>query len=178
MLGWYFSKGRGDLCIALDYLPLGDLQTFVATHGPLAEQDSQQIIGQVLHGLDIMHEAGFAHRDVKPQVQPAIFQSHRSTSDDAIEYSNTAIPIIRQRLIGRHLVLVDQTGRLWHQQERRRDDHGSQHRLANVHGSRALLPAYGISQNRSQTRGCVVGRRDGLLPADQANIPRGEGFIN
>lgn len=75
MLGWYFSKGRGDLCIALDYLPLGDLQTFVERNGPLVEQHAQQIIGQVLHGLGIMHEAGFAHRDVKPQVRPAAFPS-------------------------------------------------------------------------------------------------------
>lgn len=77
MLGWYFSKGRGDLCIALDYLPLGDLQTFVEKHGPLAEQDAHQIVSQVLHGLGIMHEAGFAHRDVKPQVRSAAFPSQR-----------------------------------------------------------------------------------------------------
>lgn len=69
MLGWYFTKGKGDLCIAIEYLPEGDLHSYLQNRPPLSEPESQLVIGQVLQGLSIMHSAGFAHRDIKPQVQ-------------------------------------------------------------------------------------------------------------
>ncbi|KAH7129094.1 kinase-like domain-containing protein [Dactylonectria macrodidyma] len=66
MLGWY--ETHDSLCIAMEYLPAGDLQTYVVEHPPLAENHCCQITSQILSGLALMHKEGFAHRDVKPQV--------------------------------------------------------------------------------------------------------------
>lgn len=66
MLGWYLA-GR-NICIAMEYLPEGDLHSYMRDRSALAEEDSRQIISQVLQGLAIMHKVGIAHRDVKPQV--------------------------------------------------------------------------------------------------------------
>lgn len=68
MLGYYFSNSKRDLCIALEYFPEGDLHTYLSGREALSESHTQEIISQVLQGLAIMHEAGFAHRDIKPQV--------------------------------------------------------------------------------------------------------------
>ncbi|KAH8656798.1 kinase-like domain-containing protein [Ilyonectria robusta] len=64
-LGWYENKDS--LCIAMEYFPTGDLQTYLCDHPALPEDDSRQITSQVLRGLVIMHGEGFAHRDIKPQ---------------------------------------------------------------------------------------------------------------
>lgn len=66
MLGWYYFEN--DLCIAMEYIPGGDLQTYLREQPQLTEAETQQIISQVVQGLDIMHKGGFAHRDIKPQV--------------------------------------------------------------------------------------------------------------
>ncbi|KAL7947738.1 ankyrin repeat-containing domain protein [Trichoderma barbatum] len=64
-LGWYESDAS--LFIAMEYIPMGDLQTYLNKHAPLPENDACQIVSQVLRGLSVMHEEGFAHRDVKPK---------------------------------------------------------------------------------------------------------------
>jgi len=48
----------------MEYLELGDLQNHLAR--PLHESDARDITSQVLEGLQIMHENGFVHRDLKP----------------------------------------------------------------------------------------------------------------
>jgi len=53
----------------MEYVPGGDLQTFLVRKSAVSEGDSRQITEQVLHGLAAMHREGFAHRDVKPQVR-------------------------------------------------------------------------------------------------------------
>jgi Protein kinase domain len=50
----------------MEYFPLGDLQSYLSS--PLPEKDTQQITYQVLEGLLFMHDNGFAHRDLKPNV--------------------------------------------------------------------------------------------------------------
>lgn len=40
MQRWFFSRGKGDLCIALEYLPLGDLHSFLQNRSPLDEPDA------------------------------------------------------------------------------------------------------------------------------------------
>lgn len=52
----------------MEYFPMGDLQKYLDAHAPLPENDTCQIICQVLRGLSVMHEEGFAHRDIKPKV--------------------------------------------------------------------------------------------------------------
>lgn len=46
MLGWYFS-GK-NICIAMEYFAEGDLDAYLQDRPPLDEQNSQQIISQVL----------------------------------------------------------------------------------------------------------------------------------
>lgn len=80
MLGWYISKGKGDLCIAMEYLRHGDLHSFIQNRPPLDEPDAKHVMSQVLHGLGHMHKAGFAHMDVKPQVcSRSWIKSHHPT---------------------------------------------------------------------------------------------------
>jgi len=50
----------------MEYVALGDLQHQIGS--PLPESEVQLIVYQVLRGLSIMHEAGYAHRDLKPAV--------------------------------------------------------------------------------------------------------------
>ena len=50
----------------MEYMPNGDLNRYLK--GPLPKEEGQSIIHQVLKGLCFMHEAGFAHRDLKPAV--------------------------------------------------------------------------------------------------------------
>ena len=65
--GW-FNSGF-NIYLAMEYIELGDLEKNVQLHtGKLPEVEAQSIAEQILSGLEIMHTASFAHRDLKPQV--------------------------------------------------------------------------------------------------------------
>ncbi|KAG6986267.1 Serine/threonine-protein kinase RAD53 [Fusarium oxysporum f. sp. conglutinans] len=64
-LGWYTSSSL--LHIAMEYFPAGNLYTYVEEQQGLPEDECWQITSQVLSGIALMHEEGFAHRDLKPQ---------------------------------------------------------------------------------------------------------------
>lgn len=65
--GWY--QKANTVCIAMEYFPLGDLQTYASQFKqPLCEEDVQQVSLQVLEGLEYMHRRNIAHRDIKPSV--------------------------------------------------------------------------------------------------------------
>lgn len=64
----YFTKDKGDLCIAMEYIPFGDLHSYLQDRPPLGESDAQQVIIQILQGLAVVHKAVFTHRDIRPQV--------------------------------------------------------------------------------------------------------------
>ncbi|KAI0401117.1 kinase-like domain-containing protein [Xylaria palmicola] len=64
LFGWYECSGL--LSIAMEYCPLGDLQQFLIEHPRPLERDIREIIGQVVEGLQSMHDERFAHRDLKP----------------------------------------------------------------------------------------------------------------
>jgi serine/threonine protein kinase len=68
--GWY--EGLGNLCIAMEYCELGDLQGYLSSAPPLPETQAQEIAFQMLEGVRYMHENEFAHRDLKPGVRPQI----------------------------------------------------------------------------------------------------------
>jgi len=68
--GWYESVGN--LCIAMEYCELGDLQSYLSSAPPLPETQAQEITYQMLEGVRYMHENEFAHRDLKPGVRSQI----------------------------------------------------------------------------------------------------------
>ena len=61
----------------MEYLPNGDLHKHLTS--PLPEEAGQRIIFQILEGLQIMHNKGFAHRDLKPAVSLAVSLSAINT---------------------------------------------------------------------------------------------------
>ncbi|OQE36829.1 hypothetical protein PENCOP_c011G07986 [Penicillium coprophilum] len=64
--GWY--QTQTSLFVAMEYLELGDLQDYLhSVKQPLSELEAQCIMSQILEGLDLMHDNGFAHRDLKPR---------------------------------------------------------------------------------------------------------------
>ncbi|KAJ5186047.1 Tetratricopeptide-like helical [Penicillium cf. griseofulvum] len=54
------------LFIAMEYLEVGDLFVYLYKRPPLPEPEVKEIAYQILDGLSMMHENGFAHRDLKP----------------------------------------------------------------------------------------------------------------
>lgn len=70
--GWY--EDDVNLCIVMEYVRHGDLFRYVKNGLP--EEECRTIVLQVLQGLQFMHDAGYVHRDLKPQVGV-----HRRISD-------------------------------------------------------------------------------------------------
>ncbi|OKL64436.1 hypothetical protein UA08_00881 [Talaromyces atroroseus] len=62
--GWYESPEH--LFIAMEYLDLGDLHTYLYRNPALPEHDAREVTYQILDGLNLMHENEFCHRDMKP----------------------------------------------------------------------------------------------------------------
>jgi Protein kinase domain len=52
----------------MEYLELGDLRIYLDGKQPLPEHEVREITYQILDGLFLMHDNGFAHRDLKPNV--------------------------------------------------------------------------------------------------------------
>jgi serine/threonine protein kinase len=52
----------------MEYLEIGDLFTYLRENPPLPENEAKHIAYQILDGLNMMHQNGFAHRDLKPNV--------------------------------------------------------------------------------------------------------------
>ena len=64
LLGWFEEPKI--LCIAMEYLPEGDLTKHLGSR--LQQVTIQAIPKPVLEGLKVMHQKGMAHRDLKPAV--------------------------------------------------------------------------------------------------------------
>lgn len=50
----------------MEYLPYGDLSRYATTG--ISELETKEIVHNVLRGLEVMHNHGYIHRDIKPQV--------------------------------------------------------------------------------------------------------------
>jgi serine/threonine protein kinase len=61
----------GNIFVAMEYLRHGDLSKYAGTE--LQEMEIKEIADNVLRGLQVMHEEGFTHRDIKPQVRHSFF---------------------------------------------------------------------------------------------------------
>ncbi|KAK4639880.1 hypothetical protein QC761_700980 [Podospora bellae-mahoneyi] len=62
--GWF--ENQESVFLAMEYLPSGDLERFRRSSPPLSESDTSLIVWQLIQGVRHMHDAGFAHRDLKP----------------------------------------------------------------------------------------------------------------
>lgn len=59
----------------MEYLEHGDLLDYLYSRPPLPEDEARDIGNQILDALHMMHENGFAHRDLKPNVGWAYTQN-------------------------------------------------------------------------------------------------------
>ena len=64
--GWYESNHY--VHIAMEYISHGDLREYLEVMRP--ESEAKAITRQLLEGLLVIHQEGFAHRDLKPEVSP------------------------------------------------------------------------------------------------------------
>jgi serine/threonine-protein kinase len=60
------GEWEGHLYIAMRYVEGTDLRTLLAEDGPLEPRRALDVVGQVASALDVAHERGLVHRDVKP----------------------------------------------------------------------------------------------------------------
>jgi serine/threonine protein kinase len=54
------------LYLAMEFLPGGDLDQYIRTHGPVPLQRACQWMAQAASGLQTAHDRGLVHRDIKP----------------------------------------------------------------------------------------------------------------
>jgi predicted Ser/Thr protein kinase len=60
------GEADGTLFIAMRYIPGATLEHLVQSEGPLEPQRAVAVLAQVADALDVAHEEGLVHRDVKP----------------------------------------------------------------------------------------------------------------
>lgn len=63
-MGWYEDPDH--LYVTMEYLALGDLESQLLSGTKISDPDGKALARQILVALRYVHEAGFAHRDVKP----------------------------------------------------------------------------------------------------------------
>ena len=64
-----FDQGEADglVYLAMEYVPGTTLRDVLGTQGRLSPEQALAVLDPVLQGLGAAHEAGFVHRDVKPE---------------------------------------------------------------------------------------------------------------
>jgi serine/threonine protein kinase len=72
--GWY--ENEENIFLAMEYFEHGTLDHYISAE--MTEEDAKVISLQLLEGLSVMHEQGFVHRDLKPQVS-----SHQALDPDS-----------------------------------------------------------------------------------------------
>ncbi len=60
------SAGRSDYYMVMEYVPGPNLKEVVRARGPLPEDEALSIAAQIAAALEVAHEHGLVHRDVKP----------------------------------------------------------------------------------------------------------------
>lgn len=90
----------------MEYCEHGDLNKYIKSVGRLTEKETKDIIWQVLGGLSLMHEANFAHRDIKPAVSlrtpnGSIRNERHPLTKSDLEYPHQELPT--RRVVGQAL---------------------------------------------------------------------------
>ena len=67
LLGWYESNDY--VHIAMEYISHGHLRHYME-EVERSEGEAKAVTRQLLEGLLVIHQEGFAHRDLKPEVRP------------------------------------------------------------------------------------------------------------
>ncbi len=62
----YSAPGQRPQWLATEYVPAPSLAEWVAAHGPLPQAASLALAAELCGALQAVHQAGLAHRDVKP----------------------------------------------------------------------------------------------------------------
>ena len=66
LFGWYESHEY--VYIAMEYISHGHLRNYLEVER--SESEAKVIARQLLEGLVVIHQEGFAHRDLRPEVRP------------------------------------------------------------------------------------------------------------
>lgn len=53
----------------MEYIEHGDLGQYISEYPAKAKSEAKAVILQILEGLEVLHERGICHRDLKPQVR-------------------------------------------------------------------------------------------------------------
>lgn len=67
--GWYEDNLQEYIYLAMEYVPHGDLGTYLKDNGSEAQIQAQSISKQLLTGIAALHKKQICHRDLKPQVR-------------------------------------------------------------------------------------------------------------
>lgn len=80
----------------MEYLEIGDLFTYLYKRPALPEDEAKDITYQILDGLNMMHENGFAHRDLKPNVSSLVPMVYRDNSIGGFANSEMTVEYTHQ----------------------------------------------------------------------------------
>ncbi|KAK6591122.1 kinase domain-containing [Cryptosporidium xiaoi] len=63
---FYTFQDEKHLYQVMEYLPGGDLMSYLIKYDKFTEEDTKFYMAQLVHAVDLVHQLGFVHRDVKP----------------------------------------------------------------------------------------------------------------
>jgi serine/threonine protein kinase len=61
-----FFEANGTAYMVMEFVEGAALNDWIKTHRPLSEAQVAAIVGPLLDGLEVIHKAGYLHRDIKP----------------------------------------------------------------------------------------------------------------
>lgn len=78
--GWF--EHEDSIHLVMEYIEHGDLGQYIRNHPAKAKA----IVLQILEGLEVLHERGICHRDLKPKVrqQSSDIRSYKTLVDNSV----------------------------------------------------------------------------------------------